>query len=138
MTPRVEELPDNKVRFTVDVSEHDLEHAVEHATADLSESVKIPGFRKGKVPKEVLLSRVGKERIYSEAVESHIEGWFRNALSQASGRIRPIARPQYEYDLPSETTEPFSFTATVDVQPPVEVADWKELEVGAPEADVPA
>jgi trigger factor len=136
MAARVEELPDNKVRFTVDVSPHELEHAVEHATADLSASVKVDGFRKGKVPEQVLVSRIGKERIFSEAVESHIEGWFRNAL--AGTKVRPIARPQYDYELPSEATEPFSFTATVDVQPKVEVADWKTLQVGAPDVEVPA
>ena len=136
MAARVEELPDNKVRFTVDVSPHELEHAVEHATSDLSESVKVPGFRKGKVPEQVLVSRIGKERIFSEAVESHIEGWFRNAL--AGTKVRPIARPQYDYELPSEASEPFSFTATVDVQPKVEVADWKSLQVGAPDVEVPA
>jgi trigger factor len=136
MAARVEELPDNKVRFTVDVSPHELEHAVEHATSDLSETVKVPGFRKGKVPEQVLVSRIGKERIFSEAVESHIEGWFRNAL--AGTKVRPIARPEYEYELPSEATEPFSFTATVDVQPKVEVADWKSLQVGAPDVEVPA
>jgi trigger factor len=136
MAARVEELPDNKVRFTVDVSPHELEHAVEHATSDLSETVKVPGFRKGKVPEQVLVSRIGKERIFSEAVESHIEGWFRNAL--VGTKVRPIARPQYDYELPAEASEPFSFTATVDVQPKVEVADWKGLQVGAPDADVPA
>ena len=92
MAARLEELPDNKVRFTVDVSPHELEHAVEHATADLSASVKVDGFRKGKVPEQVLVSRIGKERIFSEAVESHIEGWFRNAL--AGTKVRPIARPR--------------------------------------------
>ena len=75
-----------------------MQHAVEHAASDLSASVKIPGFRKGKVPMPVLLSRIGKERLYSEAVESHIEGWYRNAL--VGTRIRPVARPEYDYELP--------------------------------------
>src|ERR671936_498641 len=72
---RVEELPENRVRLTVEVPSHDVRHAVEHAASDLSTSVKIPGFRKGKVPMPVLISRIGKERLYSEAVESHIGGW---------------------------------------------------------------
>ncbi len=132
---RVEELPENKVRLTVEVPSHDVQHAVEHAASDLSASVKIPGFRKGKVPIQVLVSRVGKERLYSEAVESHIEGWFRSAL--VGTRLRPVARPAYEYDLPETADETFSFTATVDVQPRVEVADWTKLQVPAAEADVP-
>jgi trigger factor len=133
---RVEELPENKIRLTVDVPGHDVQHAVEHAASDLSASVKIPGFRKGKVPMQVLINRVGKERLYTEAVESHIEGWYRNAL--AGTRIRPVARPQYEYDLPATPDESFSFTATVDVQPKVEVADWRGLQVPAAEVEVPA
>jgi trigger factor len=135
MSARVEELPENKVRLTVDVPAHDVQHAVEHAASDLSTSVKIPGFRKWKVPMPVLLSRIGKERLYSEAVESHIEGWYRNAL--VGTRIRPVARPEYAYELPDTPDEDFSFTATVDVQPTIEVADWKGLEVPYAGADVP-
>jgi len=136
MQARVEELPENKVRLTVEVPAHDVHHAVEHAASDLSASVRIPGFRKGKVPMEVLVSRVGRERIYSEAVDSHIEGWYRNAL--AGTRLRPITRPSYEYELPESSDEAFSFTATVDVQPKVEIADWTKLQVPAAEVEVPA
>jgi trigger factor len=132
---RVEELPENKVRLTVDVPSHDVKHAVEHAASDLSASVKIPGFRKGKVPMQVLVSRIGKERLYSEAVESHIEGWYRSAL--AGTRIRPVTRPEYDYELPDTSDDDFSFTATVDVQPKVEVADWKTLQVPHADAEVP-
>jgi trigger factor len=135
VSTRVEELPENKVRLTVDVPSDDVKHAVEHAASDLSASVKIPGFRKGKVPMQVLVSRIGKERLYSEAVESHIEGWYRNAL--LGSRIRPVARPEYDYDLPESSDQAFSFTATVDVQPKVEVVDWKGLEVPYAGADVP-
>ena len=60
----------------------DVKHAVEHAASDLAGSLKIPGFRKGKVPMPVLLSRVGKERLMSEAVDSHIGGWFWNAAAE--------------------------------------------------------
>jgi trigger factor len=135
VSARVEELPENKVRLTVDVSSDDVKHAVEHAASDLSSTVKIPGFRKGKVPMQVLVSRIGKERLYSEAVESHIEGWYRNALMGT--RIRPVARPEYDYELPDTSDGGFSFTATVDVQPMVEVVDWKGLEVPYAGADVP-
>jgi trigger factor len=132
---RVEELPENKVRLTVEVPSDDVRHAVEHAASDLSASVKIPGFRKGKVPMPVLISRIGKERLYAEAVESHIGSWFRDAL--VGTRIRPVAQPEYQYDLPDGPEGAFSFTATVDVQPKVEVVDWTTLEVPAEEVEVP-
>jgi trigger factor len=135
MATLVEELPDNKVRLTVEVPQADLEHAVEHATSDLAGSVKVPGFRRGKVPTEVLQARIGRERIFREAVESHIGGWFMNAA--AGTRIRPIAAPEYEYELPTSEEDDFSFTATVPVQPKPEPADWTELEVPYAEPELP-
>ncbi len=131
----MEELGENRVRLTVEVPTHELHHAVEHAAADIAASVKIPGFRKGKVPMQVLLARVGKERLYSEAVESHIGGWFWNA-AQAT-RLRPIEQPRYDYELPESESADWRFSATFAVQPKPELPDWTQLEVGRPEADVP-
>ncbi|HEY0415426.1 MAG TPA: trigger factor [Gaiellaceae bacterium] len=135
MAPHVEELADNRVRLTVDVPAHDVHHAVEHAATDLARSVRIPGFRKGKVPMPLLVQRVGRERIYEEAVDSHIGGWFWNAAANA--RVNPIAMPEYQYDLPTTDREDWSFTATVEVQPKPEPADWTTLEVPKPEVQVP-
>jgi trigger factor len=136
MATQVEELADNKVRLTVEVPQADLRHAVEHATHDLAESVKVPGFRKGKVPPQVLQARIGRERIFTEAVESHIGGWFLTAA--ATTRIRPVAAPEYDYELPSSEEDEFRFTATVAVQPKPEPADWTELEVPYAEPEVAA
>jgi trigger factor len=132
----VEELGENRVRLTVDVSPHELEHAREHATSDLADSVKIPGFRKGKVPTAVLVSRIGKDRIWTEAIESHIGGWFWSAASRS--RLRPVSSPQYAFDaLPSGDGASWTFTAEVDVQPTPEIVDWTTLEVPRAEPEVP-
>jgi trigger factor len=131
----VEELPESKVRMTVEVPSGDVKHAIDHAASDLAGSLKIPGFRKGKVPMPVLLARVGKERLYSEAVESHIGGWFRAALSGTA--VRPATRPEYDYELPSSGEESFRFTATVGVQEKPELPDWSGLEVPAADPEVP-
>src|SRR5205085_11608457 len=132
---QVEELADNRVRLTVEVPRADVKHAVEHATSDLAEAAKVPGFRKGKVPPQVLLARLGRERVFTEAVESHIGGWFGNAASTT--RIRPVEQPQYDYDLPASDEQTFQFHATVAVQPSPDLADWTQLEVPAPEPEIP-
>jgi len=132
---QVEELPENRVRLTVQVPSHDVHHAVEHAADDLAESVKVPGFRKGKVPRQVLLQRVGHDRLMTEAVESHIGGWFWNAAARS--RVRPVAQPEYDFELPATDDQDWQFTATVAVQAKPELPDWKELEVGAAEVEVP-
>jgi trigger factor len=131
----VEELPENRVRLTVQVPSHDVHHAVEHAADDLAASVKVPGFRKGKVPRQVLLQRVGRERLLTEAVESHIGGWFWNAAARS--RVRPVEQPEYDFELPASEDQDWEFTATVAVQAKPELPDWKELEVGVAEVEVP-
>jgi trigger factor len=132
---QVEELPANRVRLTVQVPGHDVHHAVEHAASDLAQSVKIPGFRKGKVPRQVLLQRVGRERLMTEAVETHIGGWFWNAAART--RLRPVEQPEYDFQLPESDDGDWEFSATVAVQAKPEVPDWTELEVGAADAEVP-
>jgi trigger factor len=132
---QVEELPENRVRLTVQVPSHDVHHAVEHAADDLAQSVKVPGFRKGKVPRQVLLQRVGRERLMTEAVESHIGGWFWNAAART--RLRPVEQPEYDFELPDSDDRDWEFTATVAVQAKPELPDWKELEVGVAEVEVP-
>jgi trigger factor len=133
--PQVEELPENRVRLTVQVPSNDVHHAVEHAADDLAQSVKVPGFRKGRVPRQVLLQRVGRERLMTEAVESHIGGWFWNAAARS--RVRPVAQPEYDFELPASENEDWEFTATVAVQAKPELPDWTQLEVGVAEVEVP-
>ena len=135
MKATVEELPESRVRVTVEVPSGDVQHAIDHAASDLAGSLKIPGFRKGKVPMPVLLARVGKDRLYAEAVESHIGGWFRAAVRDTN--VRPVAPPEYGYELPASPADPFEFTATVAVQAKPDVADWAQLEVPGADAEVP-
>jgi trigger factor len=132
---QVEELPDNKVRLRVEVPGADVHHAVEHAASDLAASVKIPGFRKGKVPMPVLVQRIGRERIMAEAIDSHISGWFWNAA--AGTRVRPVEQPQYDFELPASDRDDWHFTATVVVQAKPELADWTTLQAPRREVEVP-
>ena len=135
VSAQVEELPDNKVRLTIDVPREDVHHAVEHAASDLAASVKIPGFRKGKVPMPELVSRIGKERLYTEAIESHIGAWYGNAVARTG--IRPAAQPELDYELPGSDQESWRFTATVPVLPKPEPVDWTKLQVPYVEPQVP-
>jgi trigger factor len=133
---QVEEVAENTVRLTVQVPSADVHHAVEHAASDLAGAAKIPGFRKGKVPMPVLVQRIGKERIFQEAIDSHIGGWFWNAATRQ--RLRPVEQPQYDFELPSSDDEDWKFSATVAVQEKPKLADWKTLEVPYREPEAPA
>jgi trigger factor len=131
----VVELAQDRVRLTVEVPSADIKHAVEHAGTDLAERTKVPGFRAGKVPMPVLVRKLGKERIYTEAIETHIGGWLRAAV--ASKRLRPVSEPKFDYELPASTDADWSFSAEFNLQPQPELADWSKLEVGRAEAQIP-
>jgi trigger factor len=131
----VAELPENKVRLEVEVPEADVKHALDHAASDLAASARIPGFRKGKVPMRLIVSRLGRDAVWQEAVRSHLEGWFWSAA--ASSGIQPVGSPELELGEEPGDGGPFRFTATVPVLPKPELADWNELEVGAEEAEIP-
>jgi trigger factor len=133
---KVEELPESRVRLEIEVPEEDVQHALEHAASDLAGSLRIPGFRKGKAPTQVVAARIGREALWEEAVRSHLDGWFWTAATTSG--IRPVSRPEVEADEgPPDEGETFRFTATVAVVPRPELADWTELEIGVPEPEVP-
>ena len=135
MEAQLERLDGDRVRLTVEVPAGEVHHAVEHATHDLAGRVKVPGFRAGKVPEQVLVSRIGKERLYSEAVESHIGSWFRSAAR--TNRLRPTEQPRYDYELPTAADQSWTFKAEFPVQGAAEPADWTKLEVARLELEVP-
>ncbi len=133
---KIEELEGSKVRLEVEVPEAAVAHAFEHAAADLARDLRVPGFRKGKVPLPLVAARVGRDTLSAEAVRSHIDGWFWDAA--ANSGIRPVAGPEVEWDeLPAQGGS-FRFTATVPVAPKPVVADWTALDVPAAEPEVPA
>jgi trigger factor len=133
---KVEELPESRVRLEIEVPEEDVKHALEHAASDLAGSLKIPGFRKGKAPIQVVSARIGREALWEEAVRSHVDGWFWAAAADSG--VRPVANPDVEVaDGPPDEGETFRFAATVSVVPTPKIGDWQDLEVPAAEAEVP-
>jgi trigger factor len=133
---KVEELPESRVRLDIEVPEADVQHAFEHAASDMAESLRLPGFRKGKAPVPVVIARVGREAVWQEALRGHLDSWFWSA-AETSG-IRPVASPEVEFEGLPDDGGTFKFSATVSVMPKPELADWTALEVPFAEAEVPA
>ena len=136
MTAQVEELGGDTVRLKVDVPAHDVHHAVEHATSDLAQSVKIPGFRQGKVPVPILDAAARQGADHGRGGR---QPHRRLVLERRRPRPHPAGRAAaVRLRAPdAEDDADWQFTATVPVQPKVDVVDWTELEVGKPEAEVP-
>ncbi len=126
MKTQVSELADNRVRLDIEVPAGDVDHAFDHALSDLSQSVRVPGFRKGKAPKPLVMRQVGRDTVIEEALRDHLTGWYSRAVAEVG--IDPIDRPTIDWtDEPAEGA-PFAFTAEVEVKAPPEVKSYKGLD----------
>jgi trigger factor len=133
VTTATEELGDSRVRVDVEVAAEALEEELGTAARTIGRDLKIPGFRKGKVPPEVVIRRVGRDAVLDEAVRRGLPGWYEQAVSDAG--IAAVGDPQLDLaDLP-EKGSPLQFTIEVAVRPKAELGEYKGLEVGRREPD---
>jgi trigger factor len=96
--------------------------------------MRVPGFRSGKVPPEVVLRQVGREAVLDEAVRRGLPGWYEEALADAG--IQTVGDPQVDLsDLP-EKGAPLAFTIEVSVVPPARLGEYRGIEVGRREPRV--
>jgi trigger factor len=130
------ELDDSRVRVEVEVEPAAVDRALSQAAADLGRDLKIPGFRKGKVPPQVVLQRVGREAVLDEAVRKALPEWYEEAIGEAG--IATVGEPSLDLqELPGKGL-PLAFTIEVGVRPAAKLGEYKGLEVGRREPEVPA
>src|SRR5919198_96456 len=88
------ELGDSRVRVEVEVPSEALEQELRSAAAELGRELRIPGFRKGKVPGEVVLRQVGREAVMDEAVRRGLPAWYEQAIGDAG--INAVGDPKLD------------------------------------------
>ena len=135
VTTKTTELGDSRVRLEVEVPSEALERELRSAAAELGREMRVPGFRAGKVPGDVVLRQVGREAVMDEAVRRGLPSWYEEAMADAE--ITPVGDPKLDLeDLPAKGA-PLAFTIEVGVVPPAQLGDYKGLEVGRrePSAD---
>ena len=124
----------NRVRVEVEVPTEALERELKTAASELGREMRVPGFRSGKVPPEVVLRQVGREAVLDEAVRRGLQAWYEEALADAG--IQTVGDPQVDLsDLP-EQGAPLAFTIEVGVVPPAKLGEYKGVEVGRREPKV--
>jgi trigger factor len=135
METTVKELPDSRVRVDVDVDPNDVEGSINRTARQLGQDMKLPGFRKGKVPPEMVVQRLGREAVLTQALESSLGDWYERAM--VSSGVNPVGDPKLDLsDLP-EQGQPLRFSIEVAVRPKAELGEYKDLEVGREEPEVP-
>jgi trigger factor len=135
MKTSVTELPESRVRVDVEVDSADVEHSVEHAAGHLADEMRLPGFRKGKIPPALVVQRLGREAVLDAALREFLPSWYEQAL--LSSGISPIGDPSLDVkDLP-EAGQPLAFAFEVAVRPKAKLGAYRNLDVGRADAAVP-
>jgi trigger factor len=130
----VTELPESRVRVQAEVPAEEVERRVQQAARKLGNQLRIPGFRKGKVPPTVVIRRLGRETVLDEALRSSLGSWYVDAIDESG--ISPVGDPELDVgDLPEEG-KPLEFSIEIGVRPQAKLGTYKGLEVGRREPDV--
>jgi trigger factor len=123
----VAELPESRVRVSVRVSPDEVQRRLERKAQQLGRELKLPGFRRGKVPAPLVIQRVGRVVVLDQAVRDSLAGWYAEAIQDA--QIVPVGDPQLDLsDLPGEGEE-LEFSIEIGVLPKAELGDYDGLEV---------
>lgn len=133
MSLQVEKLEKNMAKLTVEVSAEDLEKAIEKVYQKQKKQISIPGFRKGKVPRQMVERMYGKEVFYEDAANELIPDAYDKALEECEEDI--VSSPKIEVTQ-IEAGKPFVFTATVALKPDVKLGEYKGVKIGKIDREV--
>lgn len=131
-----EKLPQSQIGLEIEITPESTKQTYEQVVKNLSRTVNIPGFRKGKVPRPVLLQQLGSTRVKAAALEELIQDGIKSAIAQEN--IQAIGQPQLQSafdDLITnyEPGKPLTFSVAVDVEPEITLTKYTEFEIQAEE-----
>lgn len=131
-TTRTQETP-STIRLSIEASAQEVEPSLDRAFRELSQSVKVPGFRQGKVPRKILEARLEPDEIREAALREAIPALLSEAVKDEE--LQPIVPPSVEISS-YEVGGSLAFDATVEVRPAINLPDLGSLVVSRPAVDV--
>jgi len=123
MKVSTENLENRQIALTIEAEASELDKSLDEAYHHLVNEVSIPGFRKGKAPRAILVQHIGKKDLLEEALEHLIPQLYKQAIE--SQEIEPLARPEIEII----QTEPVVFKAIVPLKPEVKLGDYHSIKL---------
>jgi len=126
----VERLTPTRVKLTIEVNPEDFKPSLDHAYEHISETVNIPGFRKGKIPAAILDQRVGRGAILAHAINDGLDSIYRKAIEQE--KLRPLGQPSADVkSTPDEKTFAGDLVVEIEVEvrPEIKLPEFKGLKV---------
>jgi trigger factor len=121
MKVSTENLENRQIALNIEAEASELDKSLDEAYRHLVNEVSIPGFRKGKAPRAILVQHIGKKSLLEEALDHLIPQLYKQAIE--SQKLEPIAGPQIEIT----QTEPVVFKAIVSLKPEVKLGDYHNI-----------
>jgi len=135
LTTSTEQLPGSRARVAVEVASVAVERELRSTAEALGRDMKLPGFRKGKVPAQMVIQRVGRESVLDQAIRQSLPGWYDEAIRDAA--IVPVGSPSVDMNKLPETGASLAFSFEVGVRPTAKLGALRGIEVGRREPEVP-
>ncbi len=129
-------LEDGRARLEVVLDAEQVENDLRHTLGHLVDSAKIPGFRKGKVPPNVVLQRMGREEVFEETMREFLPAWVGEAIAES--RLHPADRPSVVFENVPGEGGPFTFTAEFPLRPSGTLPEELKLEGIQEDVEIPA
>jgi trigger factor len=135
MDTTVETVEPHTVKLTIEVPPEEFDKDLDRTYRAIANEIKIPGFRKGKVPKKIIDTQIGRDAIFEQFVNTSVPAYFRQAVADED--LAPITDPDIDVQQ-LEPGKPFLFTATVEVRPRLafEESDYTRISVTKPPVEV--
>src|SRR3954453_19465099 len=135
MKTSVTELGDSRVRVDVGIEPDAVEQRLERAAHQMAGEMRLPGFRKGKVPPQLVIQRVGRDAVLEQALRDSLPEWYERALLDTG--ITPVGDTKLEGPSLPDAGEDLSFSIEVAVRPKATLGEYTGLEVGRAEVEIP-
>ena len=133
MKTSVDKLSDTRVKLNVTVPFDELGKEIDQAYKAIAQQVNIPGFRRGKAPRQLIDARFGRGPILEQVVNDMLPTRYEQAL--AENDLNPLGQPDIDVTK-IEDNDVVEFTAEIDVRPEIEVPDFTQISVTVPELKV--
>lgn len=134
MKSTVETLSPTRVRLSVEVPFEELAPFINEAYKTVGQQIRVPGFRPGKAPRQVIDQRVGRESVFAQAMDPAVQANLNKAVTEND--VNALGRPELTEVKPIEDGKPFEFVVETDVTPAFELPDFASLKVTVEADDV--
>lgn len=129
MSVQVEKLEKNMAKLTIEVSAEEVEKAIQSVYQRTRKQITLPGFRKGKAPRQLIEKMYGKDVFYNDALDMLLPSAYAKALDECKNEIEEVvSRPELTIEQ-MESGKPLIFTATTAVKPQVTLGEYKGVQV---------